>query len=53
MRLAYQMIYSTLIANVREDARSEVDALLGIPGAQEAYDEERRAMVAAAGLAIG
>lgn len=51
--LGFRLIYTTLMNAVREDARAEIDALLGLEGADEVYDEDRHAQAAAAGFQIG
>lgn len=46
------MIYARITHNLDEDARVEVDAILGDPDAQRRRNEMRRAAVEAMGIEI-
>lgn len=52
-RRAYSFIYSQVVKPLDEDARLEVDALLGDPAAAAERDRRRRAAVQAAGIEVG
>jgi hypothetical protein len=52
-RRAFRFIYGRLVAPLGEDARIEVDALLGDPAAQAEMQSRRREAIAAIGGEIG
>lgn len=49
----YRFVYGRLVAPLGEDARLEVDALLGDPVAQAEMQQRRREAIAAIGGEIG
>lgn len=52
-RLAYGVIYTTIVSRLDETGRLKIDALLGDTDAQAELDERRRAAVVAAGGLVG
>ena len=51
--LGMRLIYDTLINRVRPDRRIEIDALLGIEGADEKFAEHRKETVSTMGFDVG
>ena len=51
--LAYRLIYAKMIDGRSDDDVAEIDAILQLPGAVEAYDQHRVEMVESLGFEIG
>lgn len=51
--MAYPNVYASLCRRLTADGRAQVDALLGLPGAEERVAELRHDAVTTAGFEVG